>query len=127
VKNIICALLLVGGVFARAPLAAPADVEGEWSVEFSAGAVHNEDDMQMYIHQEGSRLTGHIEWNSSATDYAVKGTITDDQVQIIWSTSVNGVLSEITFRGTVKGEEINGTAEIPGRETGELYARRTGR
>lgn len=126
-KKIGCLLLLLGWVFARAPLAATADIAGEWNIEFSVGSVHNEDDMRMYISQSDTRLTGHIEWNSSASDYPLKGTITDDRFQIVWTTSVNGVMSDITFRGTVTGEEINGTAEIPGRGTGELYARRIGR
>ena len=120
-------LLLLGCVFAPARLHADADIQGEWTVEFSAGAIHNEDDMEMYVNQDGTRLTGHIDWNSSATDYPIKGTIAGDAFQIVWTTSVNGVVSDITFRGTVKGDEINGTVEIPGHESGELYARRISR
>jgi hypothetical protein len=120
-------LLLLASPLARSPLAATADIQGQWTVEFSTGdGVHNEDDMQMYVSQDGSRLTGHIEWNSSATDYPLKGTITDDRFEILWSTSVNGVISEIRFRGAIKGEELNGTVEIAGHEPGDMYARRIG-
>jgi hypothetical protein len=124
----ICLFALMGfAVPTRASCAAPADIQGEWAIEFDAGSVHNEDDMQMYVIQEGARLTGHIEWNSSATDYPIKGTITDDQFEIVWTTSVNGVISQITFKGTIKGEELNGTAVIPERGEGDFYARRTGK
>lgn len=120
-------VVLLGALAGRAALSAHADISGQWSVEFSAGDVQNEADMQMYISQSDSRLTGHIEWNASASDFPLKGTIADDQFQIVWTTRVNGVISDITFRGVIKGEELSGAVEIPGHQTGELYARRVGR
>lgn len=120
-------LLLCGCLFARTRVSAAADIEGAWSVEFSTGDVDNEADMYMYIKQDGSRLTGYIEWTGSATDFPLKGTLADDNFQIVWSTNVNGRMSDITFRGSAQGDEIRGTVEIPGHNTGELYAHRTGR
>ncbi|HEX4346240.1 MAG TPA: hypothetical protein VHZ73_01640, partial [Vicinamibacterales bacterium] len=107
-------LLLCGCLLARTRVSAAADIEGEWSVEFSTGDVESEADTHMYIKQDGSRLTGYIEWTGSATDFPLKGTLADDSLQIVWSTNVNGRMSDITFRGTAKGDEISGTVEVPG-------------
>ena len=120
-------LLLSCCLFARTTVAAAADIAGEWSVEFTTGDVDSEADMRMYIKQDDSRLTCYIEWTGSATDFPLKSTLADDRFQIVWSTNVNGRMSDITFRGTAKGDEISGTVEIPGHDTGELYAHRTGR
>ena len=120
-------LLLCGCLLARTPVFAAADIQGDWSVEFSTGDVDNEADMHMYIKPDGDRLTGYIEWIGSATDFPLKGTLDDDSFQIVWSTNVNGRMTDITFRGTVKGDEISGTVEIPGHDQGTLYAHRIGR
>jgi hypothetical protein len=120
-------LLLCGCLFAWTPVSATADIEGDWSVQFSAGDVDNEADMHMYIKQDGSRLTGYIDWTGSATDFPLKGTLADDSFEIVWSTNVNGRMSDITFRGAAKGDEISGTVEIPGHDMGELHAHRVGR
>jgi hypothetical protein len=125
-------IILIAWLLASAAVAAPrgfanADIAGGWSVEFSGGDVQSEADMQMFVKQDDSRLTGYVVWNASANDFPLKGTITDDHFVIVWSSRVNATVTEITFKGTVKGDEIYGTAEIPGRETGELYAKRTGR
>jgi hypothetical protein len=121
------AWLLVGGVVASPRVLALADIAGEWAVDFSGGDVRGEADMRMYVKQDGSRLSGYIDWNASADSFPLKGTITDDGFVIVWTSSVNGVFEEISFKGTVKGEEITGTVEIAGRKRAELYATRVGR
>jgi hypothetical protein len=119
-----CLLMCV----AAAPrVLAHADIAGEWDVEFSAASIHNEDDTHMYVNQDDSRLTGYVEWNSSPDTYPLKGNITDDHFRIAWTSSVNGVMSDIVFEGAVKGDELHGAVEITGRQPGTFFARRIAR
>jgi hypothetical protein len=112
------ACFLVCVLVAAPRVLAHADIAGEWAIELSGGDVQNEAD--------DSRLTGYLDWNASATSFPLKGTITDDRFVIVWSSRVNGVDTEITFKGTVSGDDINGTVDIPQRLQGVLYARRVG-
>jgi hypothetical protein len=125
--KITLACLLVIGVIAAQRVLAAADLAGDWAIEFSSADVQSEADMHMYVKQDDSRLSGYIDWNSSADTFPFKGTITDDRFVIVWSSSVNGVMSEIKFTGTVKGDELTGTVEIAGRKPGELSGTRYGR
>jgi hypothetical protein len=120
------ACFLVCVLVAAPRVLAHADIAGEWAIELSGGDVQNEADMKMYVKQDDSRLTGYLDWNASATSFPLKGTITDDRFVIVWSSRVNGVDTEITFKGTVSGDDINGTVDIPQRLQGVLYARRVG-
>jgi len=114
---VVCALAAAPRVLAHA------DMAGEWAVEFDGGALKSPEDMKMIVVQDDSRLSGRMDW--SAGEFPIKGTINDDKFTITWTTRVNGVMTEITFTGTVKGEEINGNVQIAKSAPFDLYARRT--
>jgi len=117
------ALILLSAVVAAPRVLAHADMAGEWLVEFSGGAFNSPDDMKMIVVQDDSRLSGRMDW--SAGEFPIKGTINDDTFTVTWTTRVNGIMTEITFTGAVKGEEINGKVQIGKDAPFDLYARRT--
>ena len=121
---LLCALALLVGVAASAPLLAAVDADafGNWRVEFvslARGTVA----VNMTINQSGTRLTGRVV--DEYGEYPIDGRLADDQVTVTWTVPEDGKLLEITMKGTLAGDTITGTAKLGNVGEGALRAHRT--
>jgi hypothetical protein len=114
--GILC-LSTLGIARAAAPSAA-----GQWHVVFATPL--GERAVNMTINQTGTRLSGHV--SDPYGEYELKGQIRGGQVTAAWSAPDEGKMIEITMRGEVQGNAIEGTAKIGDLGEGALSARRTG-
>jgi hypothetical protein len=119
--RILLGLLLVVSI--AAPATAQADLAGEWAVTFSTPQGPAE--FTMYVNQEGLRLSGRL--TSDAGEFPLRGTVDGNRFTITWSLPDQGRLVEITFKGTINGEQLAGTAKLGTAGEGPLSAERTGR
>ena len=108
-----------------AVLAAPAGqtptLTGEWALQFTTPRGHAE--YTMYLMQEGPRVQGHL--TSEYGEIQLRCTLTGDQIKITWSEMENGKALDITLSGTVKGDEMSGTARLGTVGEGPFSADRT--
>jgi hypothetical protein len=102
---------------------APADVAGNWRVEFVVPT--GEMAVNMTINQNGSRLSGQVV--NEDGEFPIEGTVSGDQVIVTWVVPEQGSQMSITMKGTVEGEYITGTARIGNVGEGTLSARRMSR
>jgi hypothetical protein len=96
--------------------------EGIWRVQFATPLGQRA--VTMTINVSGTRLTGHV--TDEYGEYAVEGRFADAQVTAVWSVAEEGKMLEITMRGRLDGDVINGTARLGDAGEGALQARRTG-
>jgi hypothetical protein len=99
---------------------APA-LTGEWALEFTTPRGHAE--YTMYLMQEGPRVSGHL--TSEYGEIQLRCTVNGDSVTITWSEVDAGKTLDIRLTGTVKGEEMSGTARLGTVGEGPFEARRT--
>lgn len=104
------------------PALAQRNVAGLWRVDFVTPL--GQTFVNMTINQTGSKLTGHA--TDEFGEYTIEGRVADDQVTIVWSVAEDGKLLEITMKGKIDGNVINGTAKLGNVGEGPLTARRTG-
>ena len=95
---------------------------GQWHVEFATPL--GERAVNMTINQSGAKLSGHVV--DPYGEYELKGRIAGGQVTAAWSAPEGGDLIEITMKGKLTGNAIEGTAKIGDLGEGPLTARRTG-
>ena len=108
---------------ACAPALAQADVAGNWRVEFVVPT--GEVAVNMTINQKGTTLSGRV--INEDGEFPVKGQIVDDKITVEWTVPEQGEQMTITMNGTVRGEEISGTARLGNVGEGSLSARRLSR
>jgi hypothetical protein len=111
-------------LFALTVVIPPADVAGNWRVEFVT-ASQGEVGVNMTINQADSKLTGHVV--NEDGEFELKGTIDGDQITVVWTVPEQGKPMQITMKGTVKGEFITGVARLGNVGEGSLEARRVSR
>ena len=99
---------------------AQADVAGNWRVEFVVPT--GEVAVNMTINQKGDALSGRV--INEDGEFPVKGRIVEDQITIEWTVPEQGEQMTITMRGTVRGEDISGTARLGNVGEGSLSAHR---
>src|ERR671936_187594 len=80
---------------AAAASAQPADVAGEWRIEF--GTPSGPIDMTMYVSQTGSKLNGYL--TNEIGEFPLTGSVDKDQVKIAWEMPDVGSMLQITFTG----------------------------
>lgn len=102
--------------------AATPSAAGQWRVEFATPL--GERAVTMTINQSGARLSGHVV--DPYGEYELAGHITGGQVTAAWSMPESGTMIEITMKGKLDGNRIDGTAKIGNVGEGALSARRTG-
>ena len=102
------------------PLAAQSNAAGEWKVNFVVPTGTRF--VNMFINQDKARLTGTV--TSEDGEFPLSGRVEGDQVTVVWSVPENGKLMEITMKGKLTGNVINGTAKIGDVGEGSLTARR---
>jgi len=103
--------------------AAPADVAGNWRVEFVVPT--GEMAVNMTINQNGTKLSGRVV--NEDGEFPLEGSVADDQVTVSWVVPEQGSQLRITMKGTVEGEYISGTARLGDIGEGSLSARRLSR
>jgi len=99
----------------------PADVQGRWSVAFTVPG-RSDVEFEMGVIQNGTKLTGHLA--SASGEFPMRGTIEGDEVTIVWSVYDGGRPVEVTFKGQVVGDTIEGTAKMGNSAEGPLHATR---
>jgi hypothetical protein len=115
--------VLLAAVLAAVPLAAadkgPA---GMWRVQFVTPL--GQSVVNMTINQSGTKLTGHV--TDEFGEYPVEGRFVDGYVTVTWSVPDAGKLLQITMKGKLDGDAIDGTATLGDVGEGSLTARRVG-
>jgi hypothetical protein len=101
----------------------PADVAGNWRVEFVVPT--GEMAVNMTINQKDSKLSGQVV--NEDGEFPLEGSVTGDQVTVTWVVPEQGTQMPITMKGTVEGEYITGTARLGNVGEGSLSARRMSR
>jgi len=110
-------------VAASAFVAVDTDVAGNWRVEFAVPT--GEVAVNMTINQTGRTLTGRV--INEDGEFPLKGSVDGDQITVSWIVPEQGSQMEITMKGTVTGEYIDGTARLGNVGEGSLSARRVSR
>jgi hypothetical protein len=105
------------------PLAAQADVAGEWEASYSTPLGPQE--VKIYLSQEGPRISGHT--TSEYGESQVRGTINGQDVAFTFSATDAGREVEIRVTAKADGDRMRGTAKIGDRAEGSFSAERTGR
>ena len=103
------------------PALAQENVAGEWRVNFVVPTGTRS--VNMVINQQRATLTGTV--INEDGEFPLKGRIDGDQVTVVWSVPEQGKLMDITMKGKIAGDAINGTAQIGDVGEGALTARRT--
>ena len=102
---------------------APADVAGNWRVEFTTPT--GESGTTVTLNQKGDKLTGRAV--NEDGEFEVEGSVVDDEVTFMWMVPEQGAQMQITVKGKVDGEYINGTARLGNVGEGTMSARRVSR
>ena len=110
-------------LLAMVALAGPANVAGNWRVEFATPT--GEIGVTMTINQNGSKLTGRVV--NEDGEFELTGSVADDEVTVVWTVPEQGAPMQITMKGRIEGEYITGTARLGNVGEGSLEARRTSR
>jgi hypothetical protein len=100
---------------------AAAGAGGQWRVQFVVPSGTKA--VNMNVVQKGARLTGVV--TDEYGEYPIDGRLDGDQVTIVWTIADEGKLVDITMKGKLEGDAINGTATIGDLGEGPLQARRT--
>jgi hypothetical protein len=116
-RMLVLALLL--SAFASPVLAQPS-AAGEWKVNFVVPTGTRF--VNMFINQDKTKLTGTVV--SEDGEFPLSGRVEGDQVTVTWSVPEDGKLMEITMKGKLTGNVINGTAKLGDVGEGSLTARR---
>jgi hypothetical protein len=120
VQRVVLALsLATAGAVAVA--SAEGQAAGQWRVQFVVPSGTKA--VNMNVVQKGTRLTGVI--TDEYGEYPIDGRLDGDQVTIVWTVPEDGKLVDITMKGKLQGDAINGTAKIGDMGEGPLQARRT--
>jgi|SRR5262245_785133 len=114
--------MLLALLLFAAPLA-PADVAGNWRVEFVVPT--GELAVTMTINQDGTKLTGRVV--NEDGEFPLEGSVADDDVTVTWTVPEQGKPMQITMKGKIQGEYITGTARLGNLGEGSLEARRVSR
>ena len=116
-------LFLTGAAFVASLALAQIDVAGNWRVEFVVP--RGEIAVNMTINQKGSTLSGHVV--NEDGQFPMHGSVVDDQITVEWTVPEQGEQMTITMKGTVHGEDIDGTARLGNVGEGSLTAHRVSR
>ena len=103
-----------------APLLAQPSAAGEWKVNFVVPTGTRF--VNMFINQDKAKLTGTV--TSEDGEFPLSGRVEGDQVTVVWSVPEDGKMMEITMKGKLTGNVINGTAKLGNVGEGSLTARR---
>lgn len=94
---------------------------GEWSANLMTPRGTAE--YTMYLNQEGPRLTGYFQ--SQYGEIPLKGSVNGSDIKLSWELVDGGKTLAVTMTGTVKGDAINGEADIATVGKGPFTAERS--
>ena len=116
------ALLLMLGIFGspRAAAAQDVDLTGKW--EFSVDSPNGVGERSVTFLQEGAELTGDIA--SSRAAGPLTGTVEGNKVTFVATVQMDSGPFEITYVGTIEGDEITGSVEFGSYGAGMFTGRR---
>jgi phosphate-selective porin len=120
VTALFCALAAASAAAQQEPKANTPD--GVWRVQFATP--HGQRVVTMTMNVSGRTITGHV--TDEYGEYPVDGRFAEGEVTASWSVPEQGKLLEITMKGRLEGDVINGTAKLGDAGEGALVARRTG-
>ncbi|MET0648433.1 MAG: hypothetical protein ABW208_17615, partial [Pyrinomonadaceae bacterium] len=86
--------------------AAAGPLTGTWSVTTSAGA--QQIPGTLMLQQQGTRLTGRVETPFGTADIT-DGSATGNSFRVATTLNIEGQSTDITFEGTVSGNQMSGT------------------
>src|SRR5581483_10738992 len=89
-------------------LFAASGAAGQWRVQFVVPSGTRA--VNMNVVQKGTRLTGVV--TDEYGEYPIDGRLDGDRVTIVWTIPEDGKLVDITMKGKMEGDAINGTATI---------------
>ena len=112
-RNVLVAVALL--------LAADGTAAGQWRVQFVVPSGTKA--VNMIVNQRGSKLTGTVV--DEYGEFPLDGRISGNDITIVWSIPEDGKLIDITVKGKLEGDAINGVAQIGNLGEGPLTARRT--
>ncbi len=115
--------MLASLLFVLATALAPSDVAGNWRVEFATPT--GDFGTTVTLNQDGGKLTGRAV--NEDGEFPVEGTVNEDQVTFMWMVPEQGGQMQITVKGKIEGEYINGTARLGNVGEGSMSARRVSR
>lgn len=118
-RPLLVPILLLAAVSAFAQT----DVAGNWRVEFVVP--NGEMAVNMTINQKGTKLTGMV--INEDGQFALEGSVAEDQVTVTWTVADQGKLLQITMKGKIEGDDIRGTARLGNIGEGHLEAHRVSR
>lgn len=107
-------LLALSLLLSLAALAA--DVTGKWSLSIDSGAAHG--DTELDLKQEGTKLTGM--YKGSGGESALRGSVKGDAIEFTVTIGRHKML----YQGTVNGNQMTGSMQIPGIDEGRWTATR---
>ena len=116
-----CLAFVALAVTSPAPVFAQANAAGEWRVNFVVPTGTRS--VGMVINQQRATLSGTV--INEDGEFPLKGSITNDQVTIVWTVPEAGKLMALTMKGKVSGDSITGTVQVGDVGEGPLSARRT--
>ncbi len=116
------ALLLALGVLGSPSGATAQDVDltGDWV--FTVESPNGSGERQVTFVQDGNALSGEI--SSSRAAGALTGTIDGDQVTFVAMVMMDSGPFEITYTGTVTGDEMSGSVEFGSYGSGKFQGHR---
>src|SRR6266704_2494665 len=101
-------LVALAAFIVAVPALAQTNIAGEWRVTFVVPTGTRA--VNMVINQQRTTLTGTV--SNEDGEFPLKGRIADDQVTVVWSVPESGKLMELTMKGKLSGDMINGTVQL---------------
>src|SRR5262245_15089126 len=114
---------MLAAVLVLAAALAPANVAGNWRVEFATPT--GEVGVNMTLNQNGEKLSGRV--INEDGEFELQGSVAGDEITVTWTVPEQGKQMLITVKGKVEGEYITGTARLGNVGEGALEARRLSR
>ena len=116
-------ILLAVVFFVSGPVFAQSTVTGDWDATITGPQGPN--NVKVSFTQDGEKVAGRFKGQNG--EFPLRGTVDGNQITVTWTVPEQGEPMDITMKGTVEGETINGIARLGNVGEGALSARRVSR
>jgi outer membrane protein assembly factor BamB len=113
-------LSMVSMSLAAGPLAAPANVAGQWNISLELGSITGRPTIE--LKQDGEKLTGTYRGRYGASP--LEGEVKENQIGFTVTMNAEGQQTSGYFSGVVDGDTMNGAVEFEGAGEGTWSATR---